>query len=1803
MVANITISETGKLLFEGKNSLIYLIKEDNTLMKKVIKVLRDEYPSPEKIARFNNEYECTCELNVPGVRRAMATTRYEGRYAIVLEYFEGLTLNHYFKGARRNIDEFLSIAIKIAGILKQVHQNGIIHKDINGANILVNPTTHEIRLIDFGISSRLKLRVESQINPERLEGTLAYISPEQTGRMNRSVDNRTDLYSLGATFYALLAGRPPFKEKDNISLVHAHIALTPHPLAELPGEQIPGGEVIPAPLSTIVARLMEKNAEDRYQSAAGLEADLKECLSILKDRDNFEQRTRSFRVGRNDHPTTFRIAQKLYGREREVVSLLEEFEKITEGESGLTLVTGYSGVGKSTLVGEIHKPITRLRGSFASGKFDQYHRNIPFFAFIQAIDELCLRILTRGPGELKTWRKKILQGLGVNAQVLVSLIPNLEKITGKQPPVTPLGPGESLSRLLIVIKDFVKSMSQAEHPLVLFIDDLQWADPASLEVLKTLLYSKDLGYFLLIGAYRDNEVDEKHPLMTGLAELKKRNIIPAEIKIKNLEEKDITQLLADTLRVDPGKVASLSKLTYKKTGGNVFFCRTFLTSLYEEGLLKVNPASGVWSWELEKIRAREITENVVELMMRRLQKLPESSGEILRLGACIGTRFDIKTLSIISEKQPIDSLSDLWPAIEAGLVTPLDQRFRLLKIEGENEAAFRFYHDRVYQAAYALIPDSRKSEIHLRIGRLLLKNIPEEDYQSRIFDIVFQLNTGAPLLEKPEELERLAALNLMAGEKAKSSAAYEGAYDYWKFALSLLEKIDSTYIFKDVKLKYKLQLGAAEVSYLNADFQTQEKLCNLLKSNIPENDLENRYLVYQIEVASLLVQGKLLEAIKTALKVLSELGVDFPPTPGEEEIGGAITSMAATLADKEPASLLELPPMQDRAKSMAMPLLAKLLPPTYVAAPALLPLIIMKQVELSITYGNAPSSHFAYASYALFQCGALGDIETGYRFAKLAEDLMRKTGDLEFKAKTLMTIPSFITHWKEHFEDNIHYYVEGYQAALEVGDLEFAGYNTSNIPYYQFMAGRPLSLARDAARANEDFFQKTGVEVSSNQNRLIRQLCETLMGLTDEPHRLKGEIFDEDIEIPRLKESHQHSNLFCVYISKMIITYLHGDYNAALTNARHVTELLGYGVGHPYMHYYPFYNALILTALYPDTPEELRAKRAGEIERELEIVKDRAKHGPINFLHKFHLMTAEWARVRGETDLAIKSYKEAIDQAQRHKYPQEEALGLELFARFWLTRNLEDVARLYMGRARHLYSIWEANALVYNLEINHPTLVRSESEIDSRRSGGGTFGMVTEGDTVGSNEGDRSLLDFATIMKASQTLSGKMKLSSLLENMIRILMENAGARRACLLLGQNENFLIEAEGQIEENQSQASISVFSSRPPEGDILPISILNFVARTKEALVLDESLEADKFSDDPYILKEKPRSILCHPIIHQGELNGLVYLENNFLGGAFTQERIEVIDLLASQAAISLENARVYENLEKLVAIRTGELEETHKKLLETAHRVGMAEVASNVLHNVGNTLTNVTTPVSILMENLRGSRLDSLGRLIHLLKENQSNLAEFLQTDSRGQKAIPFLEQLYSRLQGEQKRFVERVEEVHQGVRQINGIIQLQQSYAGNLILEEELSPAVLLEDALKIENAALEQNKIQVIRAIDEVQPLKSDRHKLMVILLNLLKNAREALLESKNTTRELTVRVKSLAPERIIIQIEDNGPGIKTDLLTRIFQQGYSEKENSPGFGLHSAANAASELGGKLTAASEGADTGAVFTLELPIPG
>ncbi|MFG6100285.1 AAA family ATPase [Leptothoe sp. ISB3NOV94-8A] len=1725
-------------IYESTQSLVYrgtVLSEGNGLTQGqtvIIKQLKNNYPSSKALARFRQEYSILQHLAFPGeanfgtnlspstenetsagneyIVQAYGLESHEKTLVIVLEDFGGKSLKNLLHGGAMAINQFLTIAIKITQALGYIHRANVIHKDINPSNIVFNEISQELKLIDFGLATQVpqtSVRLES---PNVLEGTLAYISPEQTGRMNRLLDYRTDFYSLGVTFYELLTQTVPFYADDPLEVLHQHLAQSPPCLQEKRPD-------IPTVISDIVLKLLSKTAEERYQSAQGIQADLQRCLHQLETEGTVEQ----FSLASQDYPHQLKIPQRLYGRAAEINQLLEIFNQVATAEkTELLLVTGHSGIGKSVLVQEVYKPITEKKGYFISGKFNQVQRNTPYAAVVDAFSNLIRLLLTEDQERLQSWKLKLLQALGNSGQVIVDVIPDLELVVGPQPVVPKLGATETRNRFNLVFQRFVQVFSDPTHPLVIFLDDLQWADAASLQLIQLILTNPKMKSHLFIGAYRDNEVSPTHPWMMVLKALKEEGVNPRHLALHPLTHQHIQSLLSDTFRCDLTAVDILAQLITQKTNGNPFFVNEFLKTLAAENLVYFDRQQCHWQWDIQQVQAQDITDNVVELMLVKLKKLPPDTQQLLCLAACVGTQFDLKTLAVLERKPDTDIAPDLMVAVQAGLILTTSQTDANLLIQ-----EYRFLHDRVQQAAYDTMSDSQRQQQHLSIGQLLWHTVPAGDWSDTLFDVADHLNigrrhntdTGFPL--------KLAELNLKAAQKSKDATAYDAAHTYLDVGLDCLP--DNCWN-NHYSLTLALHQAQAEVEYLLGNFDISRQLLEIVLTQA--QTVMDRAEAYNLLVIQSTLKTEYAQALDYGRQALQLFNIDFP----QENFSAAFTQscnhLQARLDDRPLASLLELPEIVDPEQQLAVKILSNIGSAAYRYNQAAWQIVVVLSINLFLDHGNVAESCYGYSNYGTLLGSVLGNYEASYESCLVSLRLSERYNNLTQKSRACFILSNFVHSWVKPVKEADDINQTGAQVGLESGELQYVGYTISYRISNLFFQGKNLEALmvdlQDALAFCRQVKNQWAIDALRGYELVLQQL---LTPLAEAPAEVSAE--DDLAQLPAAVETsyiqactdHKSFSGLCrYYILKAIMGYMDREFELALDYARQARELQSYILGVISNAELNLYTSLILIQLYPEATLQQQKEYLEEISSLQQELKGWANTCPENFLHKVWLVNAELARLDERPWEAFGGYDQAITEAATQGFIQDEALANELAGRFWLSQNKRDFAQTYLQKASYTYQLWGAHAKVKQLKRHYPNLLAITSHsprgyIFDSQSTAVQFSLASGTETV----------DFQSLMKASQAIAQEIVQEKLLGQLMKVVMENAGAQTGHLILENQGQYRIEATGAVNK-----PIRVLMGLPIQGHI-PTGLFNYVVRTQKSVVLTNAIAPDAtdqfadFAQDPYIQQHQLKSVLCTPLVHQSKLVGVLYLENNLVEGAFTRDRLQILGLLSTQIAISLENSQLYTTLEQKVAERTVELKLARDE----------AEMASKAK---GKFLANMSHELRTPLNSIIG---------FSQIMAKATDLAE------THQKRLNLI-----RHSGEHLLHL------------INDILELSKLEAGKQPLKESLFEIIQLTETIQaLFQLRVEQKGLRFFIETDpDVSPqFVGDEKKIRQVLLNLLSNALKFTNQGHIGVR---VRPCSEAEQPCLeFSVEDTGEGIAVDELPKLFvpfEQTDSGTKSKTGTGL-----------------------------------
>ncbi|MEG5028178.1 AAA family ATPase [Microcoleus sp. AT8-B1] len=1780
----------GDQLYCGSRTLVYRAIRETDQLPVVIKLLNRDYPSFSELLQFRNQYTIAKNLSLPGVVEPYNLESYRHSYALVMEDFGGISLRDYAQEHSLTLAEVLEIAIQITDILDALYRNRVIHKDIKPANILIHPETKQIKLIDFSIASLLPRETQEIQNPNVLEGTLAYISPEQTGRMNRGIDYRTDFYSLGVTFYELLTGKLPFECEDPMELVHCHIAKQPPAI---------NSKEIPQVVSDIVMKLMAKNAEKRYQSALGLKHDLERCLQQCQETGKIE----TFELGRRDVCDRFLIPEKLYGRETEVKTLLSAFDRVASGTSELMLVAGFSGIGKTAVVNEVHKPIVRQRGYFIKGKFDQFNRNIPFSAFVQAFRDFMAQLLSESDAKLKAWKNKILEAVGENGQVIIEIIPELEKIIGQQPAALELSGTAAQNRFNLLFQKFTKVFTSLEHPFVMFLDDLQWADSASLKLMQVLM--GDTGHLLLIGAYRDNEVHPAHPLMLTLSEIQKTPATINRITLAALNKVTVNQLVADTLKCTESLAWTLSGLIYQKTQGNPFFATQFIKALHQDELIYFNWEEGCWQCDIAQVNQLVFTDDIVSFMALQLEKLPTSTQQVLQLAACIGNQFDLATLAMVSEQSQTEVAASLWKALQEGLILAqsevykfyVGEEYQLLDPENSEIVAYRFLHDRVQQAAYSLIPADEKQTVHLKIGQLILSNTLESNREERIFEIVSQLNVAAESIVQSAERQRLAQFNLMASRKAKAAIAYTAACKYAEVGIGLLTQNSWQHQYELTLALYQV---ATETAYLSGDLEKMAANARLVLKHA-KSPLD-QISVYEVKIEAFTAQGHFTQAIAAALAILKQLGVELPAAPTQEDVAAAFSTVSDAIGERLPGELLNLSEARDVNILAAARILTSAAPGAYLSQPLLYLLVILKKVYLSIVYGNESTSTFCYASYGILMCGVLGKVELGYEFGQLALDLLSRYPNSELKGKTLSLVYVYTRHWKMHLRETLQPLQMAYCSCLDVGDLAFAGYSAYNYGFYSYFAGQNLTQLEPEVAGYCESLKHLKQNLTLTYSQLNRQILLNLMGDADNVVVLSGAAYNEQHQLPLHETTGDRTGLALLWINKLIVSYLFSEFEEAVEQAGQARQYLDAVLAFLYVPIFHFYESLVQLAWFGQfsDPEEQQMKEC--VAANQEKLKYWATYAPMNFLHKFHLVEAERERVQGNKAEALELYDRAIAGAKENEYLQEEALANELAAKFYLDWGKEKVAASYMQESYYCYARWGAKAKVEHLEQSYPQLLHPIlNQPKLRFNPLETLVTISQSSHISttSSTSISDALDFASIVQAAQALSSKIHIDELLDTLNQIILKTSGAETCALLLPHRDEWQIRAITHINPDNELPTTLLQTQSIDGSEMIPLKLVYYVKHTLETVVIEGGKTDIPGLMNDCTLQYHSQSMLCTPIIDRGNLVAILYLEHSSTKGVFTRDRLLILNFLCTQAAISLENARLYQQAQDYAH----QVEQSQLQLVQSEKMSALGNLVAGVAHEINN-------PVGFISGNIHEAiaAVKDITEYLQLYQEKFPSPGEEIEEKAEELDIEYLLEDLPKMLHSMQVG-CDRIQGISTSLRTFS---RTDKDYKVSFNIHDGINSTILI---LKHRLKANEQRPaIEVVKEYGNLPSVDCFPGQLNQVFMNILANAIDALEESnrepsldriKTPAHCITIRTERQSSKWVSIRIYDNGTGIADEIKCHIFDHLFTTKGVGKGTGLGLAIArqiVVEKHGGKIEVNSVLGE-GTEFTILLPTNG
>jgi PAS domain S-box-containing protein len=1792
-----------------------------------------KHPTPGILNRLAHQYELKDDLDDAWSARPLELLRERGQTMLVLNDPGGEPLD-WLMGPPMEIGGFLRVAIGLSVALGGLHERGLVHKDIKPTNILINSVSGQGWLTGFGIASRLPRERQAPQPPQFIAGTLAYMAPEQTGRMNRSIDSRSDLYSLGVTLYQMLTGSLPFTASESIEWVHCHIARNPEP----PSER---SEMVPRPVSAIIMKLLAKAAEERYQTAAGVEKDLRRCLADWSARRRIEE----FPLGEYDSSDRLVIPEKLYGRASEIDALLASLDRVVaSGLPELVLVSGYAGIGKSSVVNELQKALVPSRGFFASGKFDQYKRDIPYATVAQAFQSLVHPLLSMDEAELRVWRDGFREALGLNGLLVVDIVPELKLIIGEQPPIPALSPQDERRRFQLVFRRFIGVFARPEHPLALFLDDLQWLDSATLDLLEHLLTQPDVRHLMLIGAYRDNEVDSAHPLMRKLEAIRKVGATLQEIVLAPLGREYLEQLVSDALHCEPRQAVPLARLLLGKTAGNPFFAIQFLCSLAEEGLLQFDHREGRWSWDLKRIHAKNYTENVVDLMVAKMHRLPlETQGALQQL-ACMGNSTDFDLLATLYKGSQKEMHRNLLGVVRAGLVLPFDH-------------AYRFLHDRVQEAAYSTIPDGARAVTHLRIGRLLAWRIRPTELEETIFEIVNQLNLGSHLITSDEERRQVAELNLVAGRRAKMSTAYASALSYLLAGRKLLSEEGWDHDYARI---FSIEFLIAECEFLTANMTAAENRLSMLAQRA--RTAHDTAVVAGLRLRVYTALDRSDRGVEICLEFLRGRGTHWSPHPTNEEVRCEYDRIWSQLGSRGIEQLTDMPLASDPDVLDILDVLADVHVPALFCDENLSSLVICRMVNLSLAHGNSDGSCYAYVAFATMAGPRFGEYEAGFRFGQLGYELVERLGLKRFQARTYMFFGDIVLPWTKHIRSGRDLVRRAFNIANDTGDLTHSGFCCDHVIKNMLAAGDHLLEVQREAENDLQFVQKLRFRLVEDHIKAQLGLVRTLRGLTAKFGCFNDGRFDELLFEQHLETNPALAELECWYwVRKLQARFFAGDYSSAIDASWRAQRKLWTSPSQFETAELCFYGALSHAASWHNAPAENKRSHFDALTVHHQQLEIWASHCPDNFENRTALVGAEIARIEGRKLDAEDLYEQAVRSAHANGFVHNEGLANEFAARFYAARGFGKIARAYMRDARLCYARWGADGKVQQIDAVYPDLRQDEPRPDSTST-------IME---------PIEQLDLAAVINVSHAVLSEIVLEKLVDTLVRIALDQAGAQRALLIIARGDEYRIEAEGRTDSEMVAVGLRQASVTSAD---LPESVFHYVVRTKKPLLLRDASNEQPFSVDEYVRRHSARSILCLPLLKQTRLIGLLYLENNLSFNVFTPARTAILRLLALEAACSIENTVLYSELQEREAkvqrlvdsniigiclwhfdgriieandaflqivgytrddltlgrmrwtkMTPSEWSEVHTRAIAELRAIGTTKPYEKEYFRKDGTRVPVWVGAATF-----GERQDQGFAFVLELTERKQAEEDLRRSERRYHEAelelahanrVATLGQLSASIAHEVNQpiasivnnasaalhWLDEARPNLEKIRQLLTRVVANGHRAGDVMgrIRALLKKVPLQKEEMDINEAILdvialsrgEINKYGIFvqtQLAEGISPVDGDRVQLQQVILNLIINAVEALSSVDSRPRELTISTVEDQSNGVHVAIRDSGLGMSAATLERIFDAFYSTKPGGLGMGLSISRSIIEAHGGRLWATAN-TPHGASFEFTLPL--
>ncbi len=1476
-------------LYESDKSLIYRAFDSITKQNVILKILKTDCPDIKESGRYKNEYETIRNLDLENVIKAYSFERYNGSYVLILEDILATSLNRLYENRELTLEEFFDISIKIVKSLGNIHGKNIVHKNLNPSNIVYNPFSKEIKIIDFGIASAPLIDSTLIKGTLDIESNIAYISPEQTGKMDCLIDFRSDFYSLGITFYELLGGTLPYTDSDPMGMVHSHFAKSPLNLHKINSK-------IPLPVSNIVMKLIEKNPDERYQNSLSIIDDLTQCHYLLKS----NEKILNFPIHAPSVSKELKISEELFGRNNEIDILSSLFNDVLGGHRKIAIISGNAGVGKTALVMEFFKKIVLEKAYFIFSKFDQIRQDIPYGAIVDVFSQLIQQVLMEKEPIFKQYQDNLRCSLGHNGQLMIDLFPELEHIIGPQNPVVELPIVEAQNRFRYVFHNFIRGFLNIKHPIVFFLDDLQWADASSLDFLKMILFAEDIEYGFFIGAFRKNEINSHHPWQTVLNDFKENGFEIHNINLEPLNFIDVNQFVSESLLCSLTRGRRLSELIEEKTLGNPFFIKEFLKLIYEKKILEFDKLNDSWKWKLSQIKEMDGTDPIVTLVEDKLKNISVDIMNLLKIASCLGNSFYIDTLSLICGMPLSQVLFLLDEAIKQGIVMHIKnmnnssqkKNFKQLKIPKE----CKFSHDRFLNAVYSRIGQKDKFDLHWKIGNLLLKAKPDREDREDLLEIVNHLNMGKNSIIKESQKHKLAQVNLLAAKKTKRASAYQAAFSYLETGISVFcpdlkeEKESISPWDKDYNLCLSLHEKAVETAFLISRYDKMENLAGIIDKKARK--LIDKVNTNEVIIRSLYARNRMYEAIDLGLSFSRKLGERLPKNPTKINIIFELFKTKFLLKGKNIEQLANLPIMTNPEKLAVLKILSSLVLPAFYASPNLVPLIVFKGICLSIEYGNTEESLFGYAGYGLILCGITGEMHIGYQFGELAQTLLDRLHAGRIRARTMATIHAFIRHWKIHIRETLPPLLEAHQSGLEFGDHQYAAICAKSYCSRELFAGIPLEKVAQDTKFFKEVTIKLNQDVVLNSMLILNQVVDNLTGKSKHPWLLQGKSFSYEKMVPLLEQSNDQMGMFTAALMNLILCFLFGKYDLAIELLPKIRKYLSVARGMPDRAVFNLFESLSILSFLQSPEARSKNRYLRRVKKNQAQMKKWSLFAPMNFENLYCLVEAERSNFNKDSSNAKKYYDLAIKYSNQNEYINYEALSNELAGRYHLKQQDLETAKDYILAAHYSYVRWGALGKSADMEKKYSLFFHQYSSLNMK---------------VGHQN-----IDISAILKSSRVISKTMEFDRLVKELLQVVIEYSGAQKACLLLYSDKALRVEGIAKTDPDK----IELFNSTVVDGTNreFPLSVLYYSIRSRQSVILNEASKENKFSSDPYLIGNKPLSILCKPLVNKNTVTGILYLENNLLKGAFSEKHLNILDIFTSQILISIENSKLYETLLK-------------------------------------------------------------------------------------------------------------------------------------------------------------------------------------------------------------------------------------------------------------------------------------------------